>query len=398
MPEKRYLCTSRAAEASAVGLFGKPVHLFHAQLSRALATEIGPEAALLFAEPTGASGTEIDWYTEAEGEILAFADADAKARASAIARLSVLYAQAQALRDRLLTSAISNERQLGNVLAVAMGWPRTDETYLVGDQVVTISWALGSLREDPGDPIIDSETITSFPIDPPPSAATEPNPINTDAEVETRLLAPPTIHAVAGQRLARLVLAGAMALLLGAGALYGYNWWSAKRAKAVGDDPRQLESERAELDEQLSRLRQELLRKRAACDVPQQEIEIPPEATRTGDLRFLMGRWSNAEELHVIGKPQLKLQYSMSVDDRGQGTFVINVNDGRTCRAPLKARFQGQELVIETTDGLPCSGGEEMAMAPQRITCSSSATGTTNCKLENIGQNTIDARFRREGR
>lgn len=405
MADKSYLRTSKAADASAAGLFGKPLHLFHAQVTRALGAEIGPKAALLFAEPVGGSGLEIDWYTEAEGEIRPFSDTDEDERARAAAQLSMLYARIIALRDRLLASSEPSEQQLGNLLASASGWPRPSETYLVGDQAVTISWALGIDREGAEAPIIDAalaehaaspagEMPDEAPAKDAPAAESVPAPSPTDFETETRTLPPPTIYAVAGQRLARLVLAGAAALLAGAGGFYGYSLWSAERAKAAGDADG-LAAEQGQLNERLARLRRELLRKRLECNAPAEGIVIPPDAAGTGDLRFLAGHWANMDEIHLVDQPALKLKYSMTVDSSGKGTFLIDVSDGRTCRAPLSARFDASDkLVIETLGGLPCSGGD-YSIKPQRVVCSASARGKTDCQVVNVGANSFRAEFRR---
>ena len=112
----------------------------YAQIS-AIATSLGPEHALLFAEPAhDITGASTDWYTAAEGDIRPFADLSPEEQERTRVRVAELSDDIGELAEQLKNSQEGSKVIRGNVLALALRFPGASHIYLVGSQPVVTCW------------------------------------------------------------------------------------------------------------------------------------------------------------------------------------------------------------------------------------------------------------------
>jgi hypothetical protein len=112
----------------------------YAQIS-AIATSLGPEHALLFAEPAyDITGASTDWYTAAEGDIRPFADLSPEEQKRTRSRVAELADDIGELAEQLKNSQAGSKVIRGNVLALALRFPDASHIYLVGSQPVLTCW------------------------------------------------------------------------------------------------------------------------------------------------------------------------------------------------------------------------------------------------------------------
>ncbi len=112
----------------------------YAQIS-AIATSLGPDHALLFAEPAhDITGASTDWYTAAEGDIRPFADLSPDEQERTQARVAELSDDIRELAEQLKNSQEGSKVIRGNVLALALRFPDASHIYLVGSQPVVTCW------------------------------------------------------------------------------------------------------------------------------------------------------------------------------------------------------------------------------------------------------------------
>ncbi len=142
----------------------------YAQIS-AIATSLGPEHALLFAEPAhDVTGASTDWYTAAEGDIRPFADLSPDEQERTQARVAELSDDIRELAEQLKNSQEGSKVIRGNVLALALRFPDTSHIYLVGSQPVVTCWGAAPAHAESAVP------AGGLLQDPVPLAMAEPAP------------------------------------------------------------------------------------------------------------------------------------------------------------------------------------------------------------------------------
>lgn len=116
-------------------------------------TELGPEAAALFAEPVATQyGDRFDWYAAVEGKAQPLTALDSTARAEAEARLADLTAAIRTLAARYNSSDLPEDQRLGEALDNALNYPGPEAVFVVTpaegpSQPVLVNWAWVSDRQ-----------------------------------------------------------------------------------------------------------------------------------------------------------------------------------------------------------------------------------------------------------
>lgn len=142
MAGSRPLATSRSGDFRADGHRGNPVPSFHSQLGTLLRSRLGERHARLLAEPLEIEESgDIEWHTEVEGATKAFAACSADERARLEAEYGRLRADVERLQGELGrgdATAQNWSELLGRVLASAA----PEKLHLVGDQPVLVEWGV----------------------------------------------------------------------------------------------------------------------------------------------------------------------------------------------------------------------------------------------------------------
>ena len=125
-----------------------------------------------------------------------------------------------------------------------------------------------------------------------------------------------------------------------------------------------------------------------------QDMEIPKDAAKNNDLSFLEGCWTSETGLHnsSTGEP---IVVTYCFDANGGGTRTINGQEkGDRCVGPVRAKFQGQNLVMNA-DGASCNKGN--GYYGQDVNCAQGANNKAQCtgKERDRKRTTWKARFRR---
>jgi hypothetical protein len=407
--EKQLLHSGMPGDAMGTGLFGRPLATFHSQIVALVSAEIGKDAALVFAEPAlSDSASETDWYTPAEGVVRPFAGAPPDVQERAGDRLHKLYDRLAALRDRCLASPQQSRKQLGAVLAAALSPPLRDETYLVGDHIVTLSWAFGTGR-DTGTALVDTAALaapdTTQPEPPmatPPASdaprATAPAPdppapaADIDAageappeiRVEIRRRRPPDVYAVAGRRWFRVALAAAAGFMLLSAVTYGV-------VASRHDTARALRAERETGDAlrlKLAALRQDIADRRLRCN----KMQFPRS------LSMLAGKWINQFDDIYIEHTDVRLRHHLTFDTQGNASLVIVASNGDVYKTRFKVRFVPNVRLDIVTGRIPYDGPKTPPPLPidsETWVCVPDANGLAKCHIES-GNNKFNDDFVRE--
>lgn len=180
----------------------------HTQIQGALERSLSHEHALLFAEPVydDASDT-IDWYTEASGKVQPLADLPIETQDQVRARIKDMAAEISAQAEELRNSLDGQRSSRGNILALALQFPGTENIFLVGQQPVIICWgfANGTYGAQPQDlvrlgaasaakPVAtssDTPAPDSAPVASSPAAAQQTSPAPTPQASTAAIPAPP---------------------------------------------------------------------------------------------------------------------------------------------------------------------------------------------------------------
>ena len=109
---------------------------------------------------------------------------------------------------------------------------------------------------------------------------------------------------------------------------------------------------------------------------PQEPIlKLPPKATN--DYSFLKGCWRGDSFRYTPRHSPGNHTYCF--DEHGNGQLVFVWQNGTTCRAPARARYQGDTLQIVDADAT-CSDGS--VWTQDRLLCRPDAAGIAQCSGE----------------
>lgn len=109
---------------------------------------------------------------------------------------------------------------------------------------------------------------------------------------------------------------------------------------------------------------------------PDEDLTIPDDAKKSGDLSFLKGCWNNTTGLfNAKTKEPVVIEYCFDANGKGRSTVIET--SGRRCSAPSSARFdESGKLVIEDQDHMRCPGGGNYTK--NRVDCTSEG-GQAKC-------------------
>ncbi|MGE9985120.1 SrfA family protein [Desulfovibrio sp. SGI.169] len=405
----------------------------YAQIRAILLQKLGPEHAALLAEPQhDAEGRNVDWYAEGHSQArplkeLPEAEAQAlRARAGALAR------DIMALSRSLTADAQARQALSGFLLRLALRHPSADDLWSLDGRPVLINWgfAPGTAGAQPQ----DLSRLGATPPPPAPAAVSVPPP--------------PARTGCLPWLLPLLLLLLLLWLLLAALGILP----SPLPAACFRQDDAALNAERnraAQLDDELARLRRQLLERAALCkpetppaavkepeqpltepevvepflgetplqpDTPKvekprrekpkteqptprptpkknEDLNIPGDAAKKNDLAFLEGCWTSETGLYSHpSKEPIIAEYCF--DKNGKGRRFVRERNGQVCSGSAKARFQGNRLLFNS-DSARCPRGG--TYVPQKVECTGSER-STQCKGNELGgsRHKWDARFRRK--
>ncbi|MDS4029752.1 MAG: hypothetical protein RKO66_06735 [Candidatus Contendobacter sp.] len=143
MVEQILLSSGSFAGMRETGGFGQPLHALYPQIRAVLASELGPEAAVLLAEPVvDRVNDRIDWYTEGDPDHppAVLSDLPEEQRQPLLARVHDLLDRGREVAERYAASKEARRAQLGAMLRVALSTPAETELFLVEGRPVMIRW------------------------------------------------------------------------------------------------------------------------------------------------------------------------------------------------------------------------------------------------------------------
>jgi hypothetical protein len=143
------IATTRNAELQPLGTGGQLAVQAWDQITGYLRRSRGPAHAALLAEPNPDPDRGVtDWYAEGIGDAPVLDSLPQPQREAARAEFTRLFNDIREDSETLRRSARENERFLGELLALALVTPATDNLRVVGTQPVLVAW--GHAR--PGEP------------------------------------------------------------------------------------------------------------------------------------------------------------------------------------------------------------------------------------------------------
>ncbi|MDR1396299.1 MAG: SrfA family protein [Desulfarculales bacterium] len=141
MAANTFIITSPKASLEALRYQGILVSENCAQIKASLRKNLGPEHAAIFATPYMAEDElTIDWYSEAEGPVTAWADLSAQGREQALVILKSLGADIAALARELKNNPDEAGVTRGHILSLALRYPAQENIFMVGRQPVLTCW------------------------------------------------------------------------------------------------------------------------------------------------------------------------------------------------------------------------------------------------------------------
>lgn len=409
----------------------------YGQLRAVLLQKLGPEHAALFAEPQhDAEGRHVDWYAEGNGPAGPVADLPEADARMLRAKAAELAQDIKSLSDALTADAQTRQALSGHLLQLALQHPSAQDLWAVDGKPVLINWgfAPGTTGAQPQDL---SRLGAALP--PPPPSAPLPGPAARGGCL-------PWLLPLLLLLLLLWLLLAALGILpspLPAGCL-----------KTDGAALETQKSRAAALDDELTRLLQQLRERAALCKpvtppeavkepqakpaepevvepflgetpvqppkpevpkltekpkkkapVPEQpapekpkprkneDLTIPRDAAKKKDLTFLEGCWTSETGLysHPSNEPIIA-EYCF--DKNGKGRRFVRERNGQVCSGSAAARFSGNRLLFDS-DSARCPRGG--TYVPQKVECTGSEN-STQCKGNELGgaRHKWDARFRRK--
>lgn len=132
-----------------IGGFGQPLHALYPQIRSVLASELGPDAHWLLAEPVVDRGkNRIDWYTEGDPDQrpVMLSGLSDEERRSILARLDDLLGRGRELAERYAASDDARRAQLGAILRAVLVSPAETDIYLVEGKPAITGWGFAPDR------------------------------------------------------------------------------------------------------------------------------------------------------------------------------------------------------------------------------------------------------------
>ena len=415
----------------------------YAQIRAILLQKLGPEHAALLAEPQhDAEGRNVDWYAEGQGEARPLKELP-EAEAQALrAKAGGLAKDILALSRSLTADAQARQALSGLLLQLALQHPSDDDLWSLGGRPVLINWgfAPGAVGAQPQ----DLSRLGAAPPPPAPAAAPVPPP-------------PPSRTGCLAWLLPLHLLLLLLWLLLAALGILP----SPLPPSCFRTDDAALETEKnraAQLDNELARLRQQLLDRAALCKPvippvaakePDQPVKEPkkepevvepflgetppePDKPKVEKPRRENPKVEQPKSEPPAPKPAPKKNEDLNIpsdaakkndlaflegcwtsetglyshpsnepiiaeycfDKNGKGRRFVRERNGQVCSGSAGARFQGNRLLFDSDPARCPRGG---TYVPQKVECTGSER-STQCKGNELGgsRHKWDARFRRK--
>lgn len=403
-----------------LGVRGEPLHATHEQIRGVIRRRLGERHARLLAEPQQDDvGRRIDWYSDIAGTVAPLSSLPEAARTETLSQVNALIADIAALGTQLQQAPSADARITGRALELACKRPSDEYVFLVGEQPVVVCWGY---EPDAAGAMLPPAFPTAAPavaasVSPPPPVVAAPLP------------APPVPVVAAPFPWLGWLLASALSVVLALITAHFLRQVVPEQAVVVvtqlppppappapqappnplvglQSDLGAAQAEAEKLRATLASLQEEFARKRAACPPPPKPpeppppkppqvvekkpdpppppppkppqepiLKLPPKATN--DYSFLKGCWRGDSfrytPRHSPG------HHTYCFDEHGNGQLVFVWQNGTTCRAPARARFQGDTLQIADADAT-CSDGS--VWTQDRLLCRPDAGGIAQCSGE----------------
>jgi hypothetical protein len=380
----------------------------HHQLVSILRSRLGDAHVLLFAEPAFDPGRDIvDWYSPVQGTPVRLIDLPGdkqdRVRASLVKMAADILAQARQLKETGDNSRVLS----GNIIELALQYPGDECIHLVGEQPVLVGWGFGPATS--GAKPQDLSRLA--PLTPPAAPRPQPpvsEPTPGPAATEPAVVPPPPSPAGRWPRWLGILLGLALLLLLAWLLWRGFQdrpplagpagpAVTAPETPAPPSGDADLETELArtrQLRQERDALGETLARKAEQCQEPaatapavpaapgatgrQNELQVPDDAAKGGDLGFLQGVWRCDSELSTPKDPVI-VEYIF--DAEGKGQISVKTAD-KICAAGVRASLDPSgTLRLESDATIPCSRGNPIE--GQRVECVGKGA-QTSCQGVNV--------------
>ena len=106
---------------------------------------------------------------------------------------------------------------------------------------------------------------------------------------------------------------------------------------------------------------------------PGEELKIPPEAVKTGNLDFLEGCWQGTRP-EYYSKRTIRECFCFGAHGGNGKRRVLDTKGKRTCTGSTKARLDGNGVLHVTSEGASCDDGERWGAS--QMTCRGSGQKT----------------------
>ncbi|MDM8215167.1 SrfA family protein [Desulfovibrio piger] len=388
------------------------------QLRDIIRHRLGPDHALLFAEPApNPSSQSIDWYTSLQGTARPLTDLPADEQNPLREKLLGMAQEIQSLAQELQKAPEHTKVTQGNILALALAYPSEECLFVVGEHPVFTCWGFG-----PGTPGAEPQSlcrITRLAPPPEPPAKEEPTQPEQPSQPAKEDVPPPPPAQRGSRRLGLLWWLIPLILLLillwllftsfgGRPALTGINVlqmplpsFCQKDAQARQEQLESLQAEAADLKKEVEELRMRLDEHTAKC-VPtpaSQPAPVPPAKEeelvipdKPQDMAFLQGHW-RCETGLVKKRTKEPIVVEFEFDSTGKGTGRI-FEKHNTCSGAVWGKMTPEGDLVITLEKQTCGDGSSYTQ--QAIHCRNGDGAAANCRGYNADGSGWNARFIRK--
>jgi hypothetical protein len=122
-------------------------------------------------------------------------------------------------------------------------------------------------------------------------------------------------------------------------------------------------------------------------------LVIPPDAAASGAVDFLNGLW-RAETTLLDADTQEPVEFEYVIAN-GAGELRVTRRDGGHCTAPVTARMEQRDLILEGPEPIRCADGA--VFGRPRLRCHTGVDGRTECTGQNPNDSRFEVQLRRAG-
>ena len=182
----RLLCSTPTGQFRPIGVQGEPVVNAASALLREIERRLTVRHRQLFAEPVlNDDATQIDWWTDADGEAVAFEDLSEHEQVALQNQIQAFIADVKRTSDAMIATGVPDSMLVGEWLRAAMSSPLPTGVYRLGDQPVMALWAHEPDITNPGRmPVLTPAVVPEAGSAEQATIDAEPGPVIADAEFE----------------------------------------------------------------------------------------------------------------------------------------------------------------------------------------------------------------------